>query len=82
MTHATAKFGAICADVFSVEPGSITDDLAYNSIQAWDSVGHMMLMSALENEYGIMLETEDIIDFSTIGKGKEILEKYGVHFSD
>ena len=45
-----------------------------------DSIGHMTLMSGLEDAFKIALETDDIIDFSSYEKGKEILKKYKVNF--
>ena len=36
------------------------------------------LMSGLEETFKIPLETDDIIDFSSFKKGKEILKKYKV----
>jgi len=56
----------------------ITDDLAYNSIAEWDSIAHMALVAALENTYGIMLDTDDIIDMSSISEIRRILGKYDV----
>lgn len=62
----------------------ITEDklegLTYQSVELWDSVGHMSLIAALEDEFDIMIDTDDIIDFSSYVKGKEILTKYGVEF--
>ena len=63
-----------------------TSDLAgleYQSIPQWDSVGHMGLIAAIEEEFDIMMDTDDIIDFNSYEKGKEILAKaeYGVDFS-
>ena len=52
--------------------------LTYQSISAWDSVGHMGLIAEIENEFEIMMETDDIIDFSSYEKGKEIVAKYEV----
>ena len=54
--------------------------LEYQSINEWDSIGHMGLMAALEEAFDIMLDTDDIIDFSSFEKGKEILGKYDVEF--
>ena len=56
--------------------------LKYQDIEAWDSVGHMGLVAALEDAFDIMMDTDDIIDFSSYEKGKEILakESYGVEF--
>ena len=54
--------------------------LKYQDIAAWDSVGHMSLIAALEDAFDIMMDTDDIIDLSSYEKGKEILSKkeYGI----
>lgn len=65
-----------------VENLQVTEDqlagLQYQAVPLWDSVGHMTLMAALEDAFDIMLDTDDIIDFSSYEKGKEILKKYEV----
>lgn len=67
-------------DAFSVEAEQ-AKTLKYQEIPAWDSVGHMGLMAQIEEQFDIMMEPDDIIDFSNFEKGKEILaEKYGVEF--
>lgn len=63
----------------------ITEDqlsgLTYQSVPAWDSVGHMTLIAALEDTFDIMMETDDIIELSSYEKGMEILtQKYDVTF--
>lgn len=59
------------------------NDLKYQDIEAWDSVGHMGLISAIEDAFDIMMETDDIIELDSYQKGKEILSKpdYGVVFN-
>lgn len=52
-------------------------DLKYRD-SGWDSVAHMVLMSELENTFDIMLDTDDVIDFNSFEKGKEILRKYEI----
>ena len=64
----------------SIDDKVFSEKLEYNEIPEWDSIGHMTLMSGLEETFGITLETDDIIDFSSYIKGKEILEKYKVKF--
>lgn len=57
------------------------EGLKYQDIPAWDSVGHMGLVSDIEDAFDIMMETDDIIDFNSFEKGMEILsEKYDVEF--
>ena len=52
--------------------------LEYQSIETWDSVGHMSLIVSLEDAFGISFEMDDILDFSSYSKGIEILRKYSV----
>ena len=69
-----------------METFEITEDkilgLRYQDIEAWDSVGHMSLIGRIEDTFDIMLDTNDIIDFNSYEKGKEILAKadYGIEF--
>ncbi len=58
----------------------VTEDLAYNSLPQWDSTAHLQLVMALENHFGITLETEDMLDMSSVAKARSILEKYGVEW--
>lgn len=56
--------------------------LKYQSIQAWDSVGHMNLMGVIEEEFEIEMEIDDITDFSSFDKGKDILGRYEVNIDE
>ena len=71
----------IFADSLAINLNDISDELTYQSIPQWDSVAHMTLIAAVEDEYGIMLDTDDIIDMSSVGKAKAILQKYGVEIA-
>ena len=62
----------------SIEKDVLNDDLKYNDIPEWDSIGHMTLMSGLEEGFNISIETDDIVDFSSYKKGVEILKKYKI----
>lgn len=71
------KYNAAFVEVFQVQEGDLSG-LKYQAVEAWDSIGHMQLMSALEEAFGIELDIDDIIDISSYEKGKEILAKYKV----
>lgn len=66
-------------ETFEIEESEM-EGLEYQAIAQWDSVGHMALVANLEDAFDIMMETDDIIDFSSFEKGKEILKKYDVEF--
>lgn len=74
------KYDQVFMDCFSVEKSALNDEFVYHCIEAWDSVGHMGMIAALEEQFDIMMETDDIIDFSSYTKGMEIMIKYEVEF--
>ena len=73
-----AQLNELIAKALMLPEDRITDDLTYNSIPEWDSVAHMAFVAELEDSYGVMLETDDIVDMSSVGKIRDILGKYGV----
>ena len=73
------KYNAVFIETFGISEEQL-GNLQYRSIDAWDSVGHMGLITALENTFDIKIESDDIICFNSFYKGKEILKKYGVEF--
>jgi acyl carrier protein len=64
-------------NLFGVQMGQLKA-LEYQSIETWDSVGHMSLIVAIEEEFGISFEMDDILEFSSYSKGMEILHKYSI----
>lgn len=73
------KYTNVFVEAFGITADQ-TAGLAYQGIETWDSVGHMTLIAAIEDTFGIMMDTDDIIDLSSFEKGKEILAKYNVEF--
>lgn len=71
------KYKDAFVQAFDVDESAVTS-LEYESIPEWDSVGHMVLIAELEGAFDIMMEMEDIIDFSGFERGKELLKKYDV----
>lgn len=72
------KYKEAYKEAFELDDSANVEELTYESIPEWDSVGHMRLMAAIEDTFDIMLDTEDILDFGSFEKGKEILLKYDV----
>ena len=74
------KYQDIFIKTLSIETAKFNENLKYNEIPEWDSIGHMTLMSGLEEKFSISMDTDDVVDFSSFEKGIQILEKYGVKF--
>lgn len=71
------KYNKAFTESFDVSEAELSG-LEYQAISQWDSVGHMGLIAAIEDEFDIMMDTDDIIDLSSYEKGMEILKKYDV----
>ena len=68
------KYIEIFIDALSIDKSKFNEKLKYNDIPEWDSIGHMTLMSSLEDGFKISIETDDIVDFSSFKKGIQILK--------
>ncbi|OQS42243.1 acyl carrier protein [Chromobacterium haemolyticum] len=76
MSH-LEKYDQAFMETFMVEQKDLAT-LKYQDIAAWDSVGHMALMAALEEAFDIEMDIDDIIEFSSYVAGQAILAKYKV----
>lgn len=74
------KYNAAFMETFNITEDQLAG-LEYQAIPDWDSVGHMSLVAAIEEAFGIMMDTDDIIDFSSYEKGIELLAKYDIELS-
>lgn len=74
------KYDNAFMQIFEIEKSQLNESLEYQSIQEWDSVGHMALMAELEDTFEVMLEMDDIVDFGSYLTGMATLKKYGVEF--
>ena len=78
---AVEKYRQAFVEAFELENPSVVDQLEYNAIEEWDSIGHMSLIAELEDAFDISMETDDIVDFSSFKHGVSIMAKYGVSIS-
>jgi acyl carrier protein len=69
------KYKQVFMTLFGVKEKEL-QKLTYQGVDAWDSVGHMGLITELEETFNIVIETDDIIDFDSFLKGYKILSKY------
>jgi acyl carrier protein len=74
------KYKEAFINALEIEKSKFSDKIKYNEIPEWDSIGHMSLMSELEEKFSITIDTDDIVDFESFNKGKEILGKYNIKF--
>jgi acyl carrier protein len=77
-----SKLNSAFAHSLRIDLSRITDQLTFNTIEEWDSVAHMALITEIEKIFDVMLDTDDILELSSVVKAREILSKHGVSFQD
>lgn len=62
-------------DSLKISADEVTDSLSYNEIPQWDSLAHMVLIAAIEVEFNIMIDVDDVIAMSSFLEAKKIVAK-------
>ncbi|WP_409183877.1 acyl carrier protein [Amycolatopsis sp. VS8301801F10] len=73
------KLKEVFIDALQLDDGVDVENLKYRDIEAWDSVGHMALVAAIEDEFEVEFDTDQVIDMSSfkvaVDMVKELQEK-------
>lgn len=72
------KLNNIFSEVFGVDASALNAEFNKNSVEGWDSVHQLCLTTAIEDEFDIMLDAEDILDFTSYDNAKKVLAKYDI----
>ncbi len=64
-----------CSEV-GIEESAADDAIAYDSMDSWDSLKHLVIVSRLEEAFNLEFDVDDIIDMNTLGKIREIVKRY------
>ena len=72
------KLNKIFCEVFSVEESALNSEFNKNTIDGWDSVRQLSLTTSIEDEFDIMLDAEDILEFTSYDNAKQLLAKYEI----
>jgi acyl carrier protein len=67
MTPLRARARRLLAAALAVEPGQLADDAAIGRTEEWDSLAHMRLVAAIENELGREISAETIVALASLG---------------
>lgn len=72
------KYNQAFVEVFGVNESALNDSFAKDNVDGWDSVHQLNIIALLEESFDIMFDPEDIMEFTSYGKGRELLKKYEV----
>ena len=75
------KTKSIFLEVLDLPPGVDLYSIRFAEVEAWDSLAHMVLVGELEEQFDVMLDTDDVLNMSDLNMAVKILEKLGVDFT-
>ena len=74
------KYNDIFMKTFAITEDRLNEELTVFTLENWDSLAQMNLITALEGAFDIMMEPDEIIELSSYEIGKEILGRYNISF--
>lgn len=72
------KYNQIFTEVFGVDSAVLNNDFNKETVDQWDSVHQLNIVSLAEETFDIMLDPEDIMGLTSYKAGKEILKNQGI----
>lgn len=82
MQYKDLKLKEVLSQVLNVSPDVISDEASTHTIASWDSLRHMNLIVALEEEFDVQLSDEQVVEILSYKLIKLVLKEHGVEFSD
>lgn len=65
----------VMATLLNIDPNSINPDSSMDTIESWDSLRHMNLVLALEEEFKVSIPDEDVGNITSYKLIKLVLEE-------
>jgi acyl carrier protein len=62
----STEIANLIAETLGIPRDQITDQFTYGDVPEWDSMGHMDLMMALEEKFGVQITAETITNLVSI----------------
>ena len=63
------------ADVFRVPLRGLTPDTSPEDVESWDSVQHMILLMAVEQQFDLRFAAEEMDDATSLGRIAALVER-------
>ena len=73
------KYNNAFFEVFGAKVEDLNDNYGKDTVDEWDSVHQLSLIAILEETFDIMFDPEDIMEMTSYGSGKALLQKYDVN---
>lgn len=72
------RYESVFKTIFMVSDDELINGFDVESVKKWDSITHLSLITAIEDEFDVMFDSDDILGLKSFEIGKQILAKYDV----
>jgi acyl carrier protein len=73
MIDLTPRLRAVFVEALALDSDVNVEHLAFRDVPAWDSVGHMTLVAAIEDEFDVQLDTDQVIDLASFAVARDMV---------
>jgi acyl carrier protein len=81
MLSTEGKLKQVMADLFGLDPSCIDESASVDTIEKWDSLNHLKLVLALEEQFNVTFSGEQSVEMLSYELVKTVLSENGVAFS-
>lgn len=67
----------VLAEIFELDPAEVSEDASTLTLAGWDSLRQLELMLALEQEYGVRISAEALLDLDSVPAIEAYLDEQG-----
>lgn len=75
MDSVESRVRSVFMSSFEIDESAV-ENVEYQSVDTWDSIGHMIMISELESEFGITIDMDDVINISNLKTCIDKVSKY------
>ncbi len=68
----------ILEDAFGVDPASVTLETDPDDVENWDSIGHMVMVTGLQDEYEVEFDVDEVMELTSVRQIVEMLKTKGI----
>ncbi len=69
------RLNTVFREVFDDESITVTDKTTANDINGWDSLVHITLMDAVEEEFDIRFDMKTVVKLKNVGEMADVIEE-------
>jgi acyl carrier protein len=67
----------VLASTFETRPEAISPSTTQEEVEGWDSIGHINLMLALEESFGVILDVDEMLELTSVAAILGLLDRLG-----